>query len=184
MTLKVVYSFGHSHSGTETLWRLFPISWDWNAELKKPSPGPLQKRIKNVTIQSLAKQAYKALSHITKLFLQKENNKPRHGIRTGMTAVPLDAHNSNVVNHSRYSLAENCPELQGLEVAKMYTLALHKAPSTIFGDVLMTKIPWPTIRLDTIKPLCGSLSLISAKRLVVRPGDKLKNNRLNLFFFK
>lgn len=55
-TFRVLYSFRHSRSGTETLWRLFPISWDWNAELKKPSPGPLQKRTKNMTNRSLTKQ--------------------------------------------------------------------------------------------------------------------------------
>lgn len=54
-----------------------------------------------MTIQSLAKQAYKALSCITKLFLQKEKDKTRRGIRRRMTAVSLDAHTSNVVNHSR-----------------------------------------------------------------------------------
>lgn len=30
-----------SHSGMEALCRLFPISRDWKAELKNPSPGPL-----------------------------------------------------------------------------------------------------------------------------------------------
>lgn len=54
-----------------------------------------------MTILSLAKQAYKALSYITKWFLQKEKDNTRHGIRRRQTAVPLDAHTSNVVNHSR-----------------------------------------------------------------------------------
>lgn len=55
-TFRVLYSCGYSRSGMETLWRLFPISWDWNAELKKPSPGPLQKTAKNMTIRGLIKQ--------------------------------------------------------------------------------------------------------------------------------
>lgn len=33
-----------------------------------------------------------------------------------------------IIAADRDSLAGNCPELQGLEVTKMYVLALHKAP--------------------------------------------------------
>lgn len=84
-----------------------------------------------------------------------------------MTATPLDAHASNTVNHGRHSLAGNCPELQRLEITKMYTLTLHKALSIIFGGVLMTnKLTHYQLRCNKVS-LCGSLSLISAKRLVV-----------------
>lgn len=34
------------HLGMVMLWRGFPSSCDWKAELKKPSPGPLCKIIK------------------------------------------------------------------------------------------------------------------------------------------
>lgn len=53
----------------------------------------------------------------------------------------------------------------------MYTLTLHKAPSTIFGGVLMTNKLTHCQVISNKDSLCASLSLISAKRVVVRPGD-------------
>lgn len=98
-----------------------------------------------------------------------EKDKPRHGIQIRMTAVPLDAHTSNVVKHSRQR--QSCNKLQGLEVTKMYTLTPHKASAAIFGGVLMTnKLTHCQVSYNKAS-LCGYLSLISAKRVLVRPID-------------
>lgn len=116
-TIRVLYSCGHSRSGTETLWRLFPISWDWNAELKKPSPGPLQKTAKNMTIQGLAKQHTNLCHALPSCFYRSKIIRPNWASEEGECSS-LKRHTSLMlwITADRDTLAGNCPALQGLEV--------------------------------------------------------------------
>lgn len=127
-TLRVIYSFRHSHSGMETLWRLFPISWDWKAELKKPSPGPLQKRAKGCDNSKTGKIGIqRPVVHYQIVFTEAEwYNQTWHQEKGNCSSLRCTTHLMLWVIADRDSLAGNCPELQGLEVTKMYTLACTK----------------------------------------------------------
>lgn len=87
------------------------------------------------------------------------------------------------ITADRDSLAGNCPELQGLQVSKMYMLALHKTSELSLG-VRLQQINWPSVRTDNKAFLCDTCSLTSAKMLVVRPADfNWKITFIFLFFF-
>lgn len=185
--LRAIYSLGHSRSGTETLWRLFPISWDWKAELKKPSPGPLQNRAKNTSIWNLAKQAYKTIMHYQFVFTEgkwkKKGKKTKpDGLRRRLTGFALDAPLMLWITTDMW-YTHSCKKLPRVRRTWEHKDVCLLAPLTIFGGVLLTnKLTHCQLRYNKVCP-CGSWSLISTNRLEVKISWlNWKYNKFNFIF--